>query len=144
MTCLGWPSTTLAKAPQPAVVGREVTNGEGRVQEGEKREQFTPPLSSQTKQQRILDVRTVNLIQVGFRQPHPIQSQHIFVCQLTSQVPMSAPSWVCMMLRAPHHHPPQHPNHHEETPQKLIGPFNIIVTCSTVKSVLLALLSAGL
>lgn len=98
--------------------GRHVmTNGEGRVQDVEKREQFTPPPPLKQKQ-RILDVKTVNLIQVGFRQPHLIQLWHIFVCQLTSQTPMSAPSWVCMMLRAPHTH--THPNHHEETPQKLI------------------------
>lgn len=54
MTCLGWPFTTLAKAL--ACCGGQgghiteghhvMTNGEGRVQEGEKREQFTPPLLS--------------------------------------------------------------------------------------------------
>lgn len=108
MTCLGWPFTTLAKAPVllwwagTSHYWRAPCDDKRRGKTSGWREERTiyPP-SPPKQKQRVLDVKTVNLIQVGFRQPHPIQLQHIFACQLTSQVPMSAPSWVCMMLRAP-------------------------------------------
>lgn len=126
----------------PAVVGRATvlmkgtmwSHGERRVQDGEKREQFIP-LSSQTN---TADSRC----QAG-PPPQPIRLQHLFVCQLTGQTPMYAPLMGVHDAEGPLLHP---------TPQRgdgpsthlLSSPFDIIVACSTVMSVLLALLSTGL
>lgn len=99
MTCLGWPFTTSVNRlaccggqGDHIDEGHDVLTRRGKSS-GRREERTIYPPSPLKQKQRILDVKS--------RQPQPIQLQRIFVCQLTSQMPMCAPSWVCMMLRVP-------------------------------------------